>query len=68
MVSVVFDPEINAMFIRFKKGKVTENEPLADNVILDLNENGKAVRIEILLPKLGEEQREFVERMMRAKV
>ncbi|MBE8540067.1 DUF2283 domain-containing protein [Geoglobus acetivorans] len=68
MVSVEFDPEVNAMFIRFKKGKVSESEPLADNVIVDLDENGEVIGIEILLPKLAEEQREFVARLMKAKV
>jgi len=61
MVSVKFDPEVNAMFIRFKKGKVAKSEPLADNVIVDLDENGEVAGIEILLPKLEEEQRKFVE-------
>ena len=62
MVSVEFDPEVNAMFIRFKKGKVEELEPLADNVILDLDENGEVIGIEILLPKLEEEQKKIVEK------
>ena len=61
MASIEFDPEVNAMFIRFKKGKVSKSEPLADNVIVDLDENGEVVGIEILLPKLEEEQRKFVE-------
>ena len=61
MASIEFDPEVNAMFIRFKKGKVSKSEPLADNVIVDLDENGEVVEIEILLPKLEEEQRKFVE-------
>ncbi len=68
MVSLEFDPDVNAMFIRFKKGKVAETEPLADNVIVDLDENGEILGIEILLPKLEEEQREFVARLMKAKV
>ncbi len=68
MVSVEFDPEVNAMFIRFKKGKVAETEPLADNVTADLDENGEVLGIEILLRKLAEEQREFVARLMNAKI
>ena len=51
MVSVEFDSEVNAMYIRFKKGKVDKSEPLADNVIVDIDKNGKAIGIEILLPK-----------------
>ncbi|MBE8539652.1 DUF2283 domain-containing protein [Geoglobus acetivorans] len=62
MVSVEFDPEVNAMFIRFKKGKVAESEPLADNVIVDLDENGEVIGIEILLPKFEEDQKKIVEK------
>ena len=51
MASIEFDPEVNAMYIRFKKGKVDKSEPLADNVIVDVDKNGKAIGIEILLPK-----------------
>ena len=51
MVSVEFDSEVNAMYIRLKKGKVDKSEPLADNVIVDVDKNGKAIGIEILLPK-----------------
>ena len=51
MASIEFDSEVNAMYIRFKKGKVDKSEPLADNVIVDIDKNGKAIGIEILLPK-----------------
>jgi uncharacterized protein YuzE len=51
MSSIEFDSEVNAMYIRFKKGKVDKSEPLADNVIVDVDKNGKAIGIEILLPK-----------------
>ena len=68
MVSVEFDPEVNAMFIRFKKGKVVESEPLADNVIVDLDENGEVTGIDILLPKLEEGQKEFTRKFVKLKV
>ena len=51
MVSIEFDSEVNAMYIRFKKGKVDKSEPLADNVIVDIDKKGEAIGIEILLPK-----------------
>ena len=51
MASIEFDSKVNAMYIRFKKGKVDKSEPLADNVIVDVDKNGKAIGIEILLPK-----------------
>ncbi|WP_084063727.1 DUF2283 domain-containing protein [Geoglobus acetivorans] len=45
------------MFTRFKKGKAAESEPLANNVILDLDENGDVVGIASfcqILPSLAE--------------
>jgi len=51
MVSVEFDSEVNAMYIHLKKGKVDRSEPLADNVIVDVDKKGEAIGIEILLPK-----------------
>jgi uncharacterized protein YuzE len=51
MASIEFNSEVNAMYIRFKKGKVDKSEPLADNVIVYVDKNEKAIGIEILLPK-----------------
>ncbi len=51
MVSVEFDSEVNAMYIRLKKGKVDKSELIADNVIIDVDKKGEAIGIEILLPK-----------------
>ncbi|MFA4935141.1 MAG: DUF2283 domain-containing protein [Candidatus Methanoperedens sp.] len=60
MVSVEFDSEVNTMYIRLKKGKVDSSEPLADNVIVDVDKKGEAIGIEILLPKLDARVSEFV--------
>ena len=68
MVSVEFDPKVNAMYIRLKEGKVSDSEPLADNIVVDLDEKGEVVGIEVLLPKLDERQREFVVRALKAKI
>ena len=54
MVSVEFDPEVNALYIRLKDGKVETSEPLADNIIVDLDENNEILGIEILLPAKSE--------------
>lgn len=51
MASVEFDREVNALYLRLKKGKIEKSEPVADNVIFDLNEDGNMIGIEILLPK-----------------
>ena len=68
MASLEFDPKVNAMYIRLKEGKVSESGPLADNIVVDLDEKGEVVGIEVLLPKLDERQREFVTRVLKAKV
>jgi uncharacterized protein YuzE len=44
MASVEFDPEINAMYIRIKKGKIEKSEPLADNITVDVDVNGNWYR------------------------
>ena len=54
MVPVEFDPEVNALYIRLKDGKVKTSEPLADNIIVDLDENNEILGIEILLPAKSE--------------
>lgn len=51
MVSVEFDKEVNALYLRLKKGKIEKSEPVADNIVFDLNEEGNITGIEILLPK-----------------
>jgi uncharacterized protein YuzE len=68
MVSVEFDPKVNAMYIRLKEGEVSKSESLADNIVVDLDEKGEVVGIEVLLSKLDERQREFVARALKAKV
>ena len=54
MVSIEFDPEVNALYIRLKDGEVKTSEPLADNIIVDLDENNEILGIEILLPAKSE--------------
>jgi uncharacterized protein YuzE len=54
MVSVEFDPDVNALYIRLKDGKVKTSESLVDNIIVDLDENNEILGIEILLPAKSE--------------
>lgn len=51
MVSVEFDKEVNALYLRLKNGKIEKSDPVADNIVFDLNEEGNMIGIEILLPK-----------------
>ena len=50
MASLEFDQEINGLYLRLRKGKVSSSEPLADNIVLDLDAKDKVVGIELLLP------------------
>ncbi|MEM3505958.1 MAG: DUF2283 domain-containing protein [Archaeoglobaceae archaeon] len=68
MVSVEFDPKVNAMYVKLRKGNVAESEPLADNVILDLDEMGRIVGIEVLLPKLDERQIRLISTLQGSKI
>ncbi len=68
MVSVEFDSEVNAMYIRLKKGKVDRSEPIADNVIVDVDKKGEAIGIEILLPKHDIRVSEFVSKALKVEV
>ena len=50
MASLEYDSNCNALYIRLKRGKVVESEPVSDNVILDLNKKGEILGIEVLGP------------------
>ena len=51
MASLEFDDEVNALYVRLRKGKVSSTEPLADNMSVDLDNDGKVLRLEVLLPQ-----------------
>jgi uncharacterized protein YuzE len=51
MVSLEFDPDVNASYLRFKKAKIARSEPLADNIVLDLGSKDDVIGIELLLPR-----------------
>ncbi|RLG53242.1 MAG: DUF2283 domain-containing protein [Thermoproteota archaeon] len=61
MVSLEFDPSVNALYVRIREGKVASTEPLADNVVVDLDEEGRVLGIEVLLPLSEELKRKMVE-------
>ena len=50
MASLEYDSSCNALYIRLKKGKAAETEPIADNLLLDLNEKKEIIGIELLGP------------------
>lgn len=51
MVSVEFDSEVSALYLRLRKGRVKKSDPVADNIVFDLDEKGKILGIEVLLPR-----------------
>ena len=62
MVSLEYDPSCNALYIRIKKGKVAESEPLSDNLIVDLDPDGEIVGIELLAEKIDLSRFRHIER------
>jgi uncharacterized protein YuzE len=44
------------VYIRIREGKVEESDPLADNIVMDLDKYGEVVGLEILLPSLDDKQ------------
>jgi len=48
MVRVGYDPKADAMYIWFRKAKYEISEELAENVVIDLDESGRIIGIEIL--------------------
>lgn len=51
MASLEFDSKINALYLRLRKGRVSSTEPLADNMAVDLDKDGKVLGLELILPK-----------------
>jgi uncharacterized protein YuzE len=51
MASLEFDSKINALYLRLRKGKVSSTEPLADNMAIDLDSEGRVLDLELILPK-----------------
>jgi uncharacterized protein YuzE len=48
MVQVEYDRKADAMYIWLRKAKYDISEELAENVILDLDKNGRIIGIEVL--------------------
>ena len=48
MVQVEYDKKADAMYIWLRKAKYDISEELAENVIIDLDKNGRIIGIEVL--------------------
>jgi uncharacterized protein YuzE len=43
-----YDPEADALYVRFAEAPIVESEEVADGVVLDLDADGHIVAIELL--------------------
>ena len=50
MASLEFDRDVDALYLRLRKGKVSSSEPLADNMVMDLDSKKRVIGLELLLP------------------
>lgn len=63
MVSIRYDKDSNAMYIKLRESKVAKTIPLGGDKFLDVNERGEAVGLEVLILKNApEEVEEILER------
>lgn len=47
-MQIEFDENMDAMFIKLKEGKFKENEVIGDNIVIDKDENGNVLGIELI--------------------
>ncbi|MDC8451618.1 MAG: DUF2283 domain-containing protein [Candidatus Nitrosotalea sp.] len=50
MVSIKFDKDSGAMYVQLRKGKVAKTIPMGKDRFIDVNEKGKIVGMEVLIP------------------
>ena len=50
MALLEFDRDVDALYLRLRKGKVSSSEPLADNIVVDLDSRKRVIGLELLLP------------------
>lgn len=50
-MKIKYDEEADAIYLRFKDGKIAESDEIKDGVIIDYDEKGNPVAIEILNAK-----------------
>ena len=47
-MKIEYDKKLDIMYIRFKEGKYAFSEELNENAIIDIDENGRMLAIELL--------------------
>ncbi len=64
-MKIEYDKKLNIMYIRFKEGKYAFSEELNENAIIDLDEKGRILAIELLdIKKIF--GRDLLEKMLKA--
>lgn len=48
---IKYDPEVDVLLIRLREGKYAESDEVAPNMIVDFEEDGQPIAIEILNAK-----------------
>lgn len=52
MVSITFDPEVKALYVRILEGKrIAKTIPVREGWFMDLTETGECVGLEVIFPK-----------------
>ncbi len=47
-MKTLYDPEVDALYMRFSDADVAESEEVSDGVVLDFDGEGRIVAIEVL--------------------
>ncbi len=47
-MKTIYDPEADALYLRFADASIVESEEVADGVVLDFDAEGRIVAIEVL--------------------
>jgi len=47
-MKTIYDPETDALYVRFADASIVESEEVADGVVLDFDAEGRIVAIEVL--------------------
>lgn len=64
-MKIEYDKKLDIMYIRFKEGKYAFSEELNENAIIDLDERGRILALELLdISKIF--GRELLEKMLKA--
>jgi uncharacterized protein YuzE len=47
-MKTIYDPDADALYVRFSDASIIESEEVADGVVLDFDASGRIVAIEVL--------------------